>query len=81
MNDDLMAGCILVLVFTILTGGLFMLVTFADLIECRNKYGSFENKYGVFAGCQIKITDKWIPAESYYFKEEQKWLKVTRVNL
>ena len=38
--------------------------------RCARKWGGFENKYGYWEGCQIKLDGKWIPSESYYFKEE-----------
>lgn len=63
-----------------LTPLVFMLVILAifclgplyalDIITCHSKYADFETKYGFLSGCQIKPDDKWIPAESYYFKEE-----------
>lgn len=37
---------------------------------CNEKWASFPHKYGIASGCQIELDGKWIPAESYYFKEE-----------
>ena len=52
--------------------GLFGLSLVADLITCNSKYASFEHKYGVWTECQIKVGDKWVPADSYYVKEDIK---------
>ena len=36
---------------------------------CSQKYLAFENRYDFWKECQIKVNDKWIPADSYYIKE------------
>lgn len=41
-----------------------------DYYTCKGKWTSFHNNYKIFGGCQIKVDNKWIPAGSYYFKEE-----------
>ena len=47
-------------------------IFFVDSQQCKNKFSSFENKWGVFSQCQIKVDGKWIPSESYYIKEDFK---------
>ena len=43
-----------------------------EKFTCKNKWSAFENKFGVFSNCQIKVNGNWIPAESYYIKEDLK---------
>lgn len=38
--------------------------------SCGNKWAEFPNRYKLIGGCQIQVKDKWIPADSYYFKED-----------
>lgn len=54
----------------ILLGLSLGLTLIGSRISCQNKYADFPNRFGIWTGCQIKPDDKWIPAESYYFKEE-----------
>lgn len=37
---------------------------------CSARWTSFETRWGLFKGCQIEVGGKWIPSDSYYFKEE-----------
>ena len=37
---------------------------------CSSKWDSFNTRWGLVKGCQIEVGGKWIPSESYYFKEE-----------
>ncbi len=68
--EEILAGLVMILSFIVFFVLLVFFVNFTNSIECRNKYASFENKYSYWEKCQIKINDKWIPADSYYFKEE-----------
>ena len=55
----------------LLVGGIVLILSMAlGAAECSSKYESFNNKYGLLSGCQIELDGKWIPADSYYFKEE-----------
>ena len=68
MKDFCVAEIVLIVIALIgLTVGLGFIF---EKISCQNKYEEFPNRYNILSGCQIKPDDKWIPAESYYFKEE-----------
>jgi hypothetical protein len=60
----------IILIFIVSIGLIGGLGFILEKISCQNKYEEFPNRYGIWQGCQIKPDDKWIPAESYYFKEE-----------
>lgn len=57
-------------VLALVFGGIFFFLYWAKGVSCRTKWSSFENQYGLFQDCQIEVGGKWIPAESYYFKQE-----------
>ncbi len=52
---------------------LFLSVVYSVVsnVECKSKWGDFENRYNFIAGCQVKLNNKWIPAGQYYYKEEK----------
>lgn len=65
----------LILVFIMLSLFFFviavLLINFwINSIKCSRRWESFENQYEALSGCQIKVDGKWIPSDSYYFKEE-----------
>lgn len=60
-------GMLFLIIFIVI---LFFGVQWINSVQCSGKWQSFESKYSYVDGCQIKVIDKWIPAESYYFKEE-----------
>lgn len=56
----------------IIFGFLFIIMCFAVLVpyfQCSSKWSSFDTRYGMIKGCQIELDGKWIPADSYYYKE------------
>lgn len=68
-----LALVMLIVTITLIIGmfrGLFEFADWSNSMECKNKYASFENKYSLWERCQIKVNDKWIPSDSYYFKQE-----------
>lgn len=67
-NEKSIAATGVVLVFIALVTILITYIT--ELIQCGEKWQSFPSKYSPISGCQIMVGDKWIPSESYYFKQE-----------
>lgn len=61
---------IFILAAILVIGAIFGLVCISESVSCSQKYSSFENKWGVFSNCQIKLNDKWIPADAYYIKQD-----------
>ena len=59
-----------IVVFVMLFSGFSGIIYVVEGISCSQKWQSFPSKYELFSGCQIQVDGKWIPAESYYFKEE-----------
>lgn len=59
-----------IIVYIVVSIGIVIVASVLGSISCNATYGDFEAKYGLIAGCRIKPDDKWIPADSYYFKEE-----------
>lgn len=68
--EDLLAGCILILLATLFFGVIGGFGLAASSYECKSKYGDFENRFKIVGGCQVKMDGKWIPSDSYYFKED-----------
>jgi hypothetical protein len=68
MEDHSLFWASLFLVLFLVIFGMGML--FISSQECKNKFSSFENRWGFFSECQIMVDGKWIPAESYYVKED-----------
>lgn len=67
MSDNLFAALFCVGAFLLIIIGF---LTFSRW-ECATKWDSFETRWGVVKGCQLQVGGKWIPSESYYFKQEQ----------
>lgn len=73
MDDSCSEG-----VATIVGVIIVMIIIFAanfylDRVACFSKSADmgFNANYSYFGGCRIEVEDnKWIPLESYYFKEE-----------
>lgn len=62
---------IIINVLTVLILIVMIVMVFGvDKMTCLEKYQAFNVKWNFSSGCQIEVKDKWIPAESYYFKEE-----------
>ena len=69
-KDEIIIGCAGVILVALLFGAVFIISYWSSSVTCKQRYASFENKYSFWEGCMIKVKDKWIPNESYYFKEE-----------
>jgi len=63
---------VIIAAVTILVLPLLLVFYPMEVKTCSVKYQAFENRYDFWAGCQIRINDKWIPADSYYIKENVK---------
>ena len=61
---------IIFLALAVLVGLIVVPTLYVQKNTCFKKFSSFETKWDYYSECQIKIQDKWIPADSYYFKEE-----------
>lgn len=70
MNEDDIVSLIAFLIVILL--GIFAAVGGAvySNAQCHSKWSSFPSQWGLIKGCQIEVGDKWIPADSYYFKQE-----------
>lgn len=64
------SAVLVVILYGLVFGVLMLIVNWTNSIQCRNKYASFQNRYSFWQKCQIKVKGKWIPADSYYFKED-----------
>jgi len=62
----------IMLIATLIFIGVIAMIIFNQWNKsaCYRKYEDFEKRYDLYTGCQIRVNDKWIPAESYYVKEE-----------
>jgi len=49
---------------------IFLIAYVRGAFSCSRIWSSFQNRYGPFSGCQIYVGNKWIPASSYYFKQQ-----------
>ncbi len=72
-NTNTPDGCfelILTLIFlAVLIAGAKAWSSYACDVKTRDM--GFNNRYSYVAGCQIEVEEgKWIPLDSYYFKEE-----------
>jgi len=71
--DEFLPSAIATLLIGGLIFGFFKFSFFLNEKSCyeRTKYMGFDVNYDIWAGCQIEVEKgKWIPLESYYFKEE-----------
>ena len=69
VKDDIITGLVVLAIVVGLVFGLAALSRY----ECAQKteYMGFDSRFSLFAGCQINVEEgKWIPLDSYYFKEE-----------
>ena len=66
MSTELKASLIVILSAV----ALILFGVWLSKITCSKQWVSFDTKWTVWAGCQLDIDGKLIPAESYYFKEE-----------
>ena len=72
MNENIRhLGIAIIASLFLITVEILLLSAFS-LMECNSKWSSFDNRWGFMSDCQIKINDKWIPADSYYLKEDLK---------
>lgn len=60
--------------FIILISALALGVNFyieSSICEAKTSEMGFQSDWSVLGGCRIEITDgRWIPLDTYYFKEE-----------
>lgn len=69
MKNELIFVLFVVLIFSCLVGS----VSLFERQTCYAKAGDmgFEYRFLIIGGCQIEVEEgRWIPLESYYFKEE-----------
>lgn len=69
-TEDFIVVTFSVLFFSAIGFFLYWTAAIAPREICSQTYSSFENKWGFYSGCQIKHDGKWIPASSYYIKED-----------
>lgn len=68
-RDSIIEMAIVVLLLAAALAGYF----YIDAASCKAKAEGmgFEYKWSIIASCQIEVEDgRWIPLDSYYFKEE-----------
>lgn len=67
-------GWSMILVIVIFVGGLIIVSNVIGESSCRqvSSIMNIDYDYTIMIGCMIEIEDnKWIPLESYYYKEEK----------
>lgn len=50
---------------------IFMALVYIADYKCTRKWNSFENRYEIISGCQIKKDNKFIPVSSYRLIENE----------
>ena len=65
MRDELQ-----LVVISLISTGICIAAILVSQLECERKYADFSHRWGFWEGCRIQQNNKWIPADSYYFKEE-----------
>jgi hypothetical protein len=70
MDEDIKISLIAFFIVMFLGGIVAVGAMFYSHAQCQSKWSSFPNQWALIKGCQIEVGGKWIPAESYYFKQE-----------
>lgn len=62
---------IMILVAIAIVGGIVLAMIPIQRKTCLERYKDLNPKYSFWSECQIRQNDKWIPADSYYIKEDK----------
>ena len=60
---------LIILGFVLLIGVTIFASNSMSAIGCDNEWSSFDHQYTFWGGCRLKLDNRWIPSDQYYYKQ------------